>query len=102
MFVSNWFSVACDIACKCYSRYCMLSQLFQFVYYCVVFCFFFKQKTAYELLRSLVGSEMCIRDSTLLIGTWKRMALDVCFRKEICKVLIYDIQNEYRLSLIHI
>ena len=25
------------------------------------FCFF-KQKTAYEMLRSLVGSEMCIRD----------------------------------------
>ena len=24
--------------------------------------FFFKQKTAYELHRSLVGSEMCIRD----------------------------------------
>ena len=23
---------------------------------------FFKQKTAYEVLRSLVGSEMCIRD----------------------------------------
>ena len=29
---------------------------------CVIF-FFFKQKTAYEMLRSLVGSEMCIRDS---------------------------------------
>eukprot|EP00658_Telonema_sp_P-2_P076731 TRINITY_DN6779_c0_g1_i3.p1 TRINITY_DN6779_c0_g1~~TRINITY_DN6779_c0_g1_i3.p1 ORF type:complete len:104 (+),score=29.84 TRINITY_DN6779_c0_g1_i3:35-346(+) len=28
------------------------------------FFFFFKQKTAYEMLRSLVGSEMCIRDST--------------------------------------
>src|SRR5674536_80982 len=28
----------------------------------LVFCFF-KQKTAYEMLRSLVGSEMCIRDS---------------------------------------
>eukprot|EP00658_Telonema_sp_P-2_P021306 TRINITY_DN18481_c0_g1_i3.p1 TRINITY_DN18481_c0_g1~~TRINITY_DN18481_c0_g1_i3.p1 ORF type:complete len:165 (-),score=30.04 TRINITY_DN18481_c0_g1_i3:35-529(-) len=28
---------------------------------CVIF-FFFKQKTAYEMLRSLVGSEMCIRD----------------------------------------
>ena len=28
---------------------------------CMVF-FFFKQKTAYEMLRSLVGSEMCIRD----------------------------------------
>ena len=27
------------------------------------FFFFFKQKTAYEVLRSLVGSEMCIRDS---------------------------------------
>src|SRR5674536_35331 len=25
--------------------------------------FFFKQKTAYDMLRSLVGSEMCIRDS---------------------------------------
>ena len=32
--------------------------------------FFFKQKTAYEMLRSLVGSEMCIRDrhSTAAVG----------------------------------
>eukprot|EP00658_Telonema_sp_P-2_P061331 TRINITY_DN50039_c0_g1_i1.p1 TRINITY_DN50039_c0_g1~~TRINITY_DN50039_c0_g1_i1.p1 ORF type:complete len:131 (-),score=22.50 TRINITY_DN50039_c0_g1_i1:50-442(-) len=30
------------------------------------FFFFFKQKTAYEMLRSLVGSEMCIRDSCYL------------------------------------
>ena len=29
----------------------------------VLFFFFFKQKTVYEMLRSLVGSEMCIRDS---------------------------------------
>eukprot|EP00658_Telonema_sp_P-2_P015871 TRINITY_DN16132_c0_g1_i7.p1 TRINITY_DN16132_c0_g1~~TRINITY_DN16132_c0_g1_i7.p1 ORF type:complete len:199 (+),score=29.14 TRINITY_DN16132_c0_g1_i7:23-619(+) len=31
---------------------------------CMLCCFFFffKQKTAYEMLRSLVGSEMCIRD----------------------------------------
>ena len=29
---------------------------------CVYHFFFFKQKTAYEMLRSLVGSEMCIRD----------------------------------------
>ena len=29
--------------------------------WCMMF-FFFKQKTAYEMLRSLVGSEMCIRD----------------------------------------
>ena len=27
------------------------------------FFFFFKQKTAYEIRLSLVGSEMCIRDS---------------------------------------
>ena len=26
--------------------------------------FFFKQKTAYEIASCLVGSEMCIRDST--------------------------------------
>ena len=29
----------------------------------VIWFFFFRQKTAYEMLRSLVGSEMCIRDS---------------------------------------
>ena len=28
---------------------------------------YFKQKTAYEMLRSLVGSEMCIRDSSKAI-----------------------------------
>ena len=32
-------------------------------YGCLGLFFFFKQKTAYEMLRSLVGSEMCIRDS---------------------------------------
>ena len=31
--------------------------------------FFFKQKTAYEMLRSLVGSEMCIRDRLYPVGT---------------------------------
>eukprot|EP00831_Metopus_contortus_P080591 TRINITY_DN8274_c0_g1_i1.p2 TRINITY_DN8274_c0_g1~~TRINITY_DN8274_c0_g1_i1.p2 ORF type:complete len:137 (-),score=52.65 TRINITY_DN8274_c0_g1_i1:368-778(-) len=29
---------------------------------CINFFFFFKQKTAYEMQRGLVGSEMCIRD----------------------------------------
>eukprot|EP00658_Telonema_sp_P-2_P076454 TRINITY_DN6694_c0_g1_i3.p1 TRINITY_DN6694_c0_g1~~TRINITY_DN6694_c0_g1_i3.p1 ORF type:complete len:128 (-),score=53.50 TRINITY_DN6694_c0_g1_i3:60-443(-) len=34
----------------------------------VVFVFFFfKQKTAYEMLRSLVGSEMCIRDRAMTL-----------------------------------
>ena len=41
----------------------MMQFLFYYVaFYCLLF-FFFKQKTAYEMLRSLVGSEMCIRDS---------------------------------------
>ena len=31
----------------------------------LVFFFFFKQKTAYEIMPSLVGSEMCIRDSVM-------------------------------------
>ena len=34
----------------------------------VFFVFFFKQKTAYEMLRSLVGSEMCIRDRCTAMG----------------------------------
>ena len=33
-----------------------------FFFFFFIFFFFFKQKTAYEMLRSLVGSEMCIRD----------------------------------------
>ena len=36
--------------------------------YVSMFFFFFKQKTAYEMLRSLVGSEMCIRDSLKGLG----------------------------------
>ena len=35
--------------------------------------FFFKQKTAYEMLRSLVGSEMCIRDS-ICVDLYKAIA----------------------------
>ena len=31
--------------------------------------FFFKQKTTYEIMPSLVGSEMCIRDSTTILQT---------------------------------
>eukprot|EP00825_Cyclidium_porcatum_P011741 TRINITY_DN16055_c0_g1_i1.p3 TRINITY_DN16055_c0_g1~~TRINITY_DN16055_c0_g1_i1.p3 ORF type:complete len:112 (-),score=25.72 TRINITY_DN16055_c0_g1_i1:46-381(-) len=31
--------------------------------------FFFKQKTAYEIMPSLVGSEMCIRDSVISVLT---------------------------------
>ena len=34
--------------------------------------FFFKQKTAYEMLRSLVGSEMCIRDSPIFVNGMRK------------------------------
>src|SRR5665809_103307 len=34
-----------------------------FLFFIFLFFFFFKQKTAYESRLSLVGSEMCIRDS---------------------------------------
>eukprot|EP00831_Metopus_contortus_P042188 TRINITY_DN3331_c0_g1_i3.p1 TRINITY_DN3331_c0_g1~~TRINITY_DN3331_c0_g1_i3.p1 ORF type:complete len:157 (-),score=56.13 TRINITY_DN3331_c0_g1_i3:124-594(-) len=37
----------------------------------VFFFFFFKQKTAYEMQRGLVGSEMCIRDRVSTQSTWE-------------------------------
>eukprot|EP00658_Telonema_sp_P-2_P018118 TRINITY_DN17104_c0_g1_i2.p1 TRINITY_DN17104_c0_g1~~TRINITY_DN17104_c0_g1_i2.p1 ORF type:complete len:150 (+),score=34.29 TRINITY_DN17104_c0_g1_i2:71-520(+) len=45
----------------------LFSCLFRFFFF-----FFFKQKTAYEMLRSLVGSEMCIRDREAVSksGVW--------------------------------
>ena len=47
----------CNVCCGFGS----ISDLLPFLLF---FFFFFKQKTAYEMLRSLVGSEMCIRDSS--------------------------------------
>eukprot|EP00658_Telonema_sp_P-2_P032714 TRINITY_DN24151_c0_g1_i1.p1 TRINITY_DN24151_c0_g1~~TRINITY_DN24151_c0_g1_i1.p1 ORF type:complete len:146 (+),score=41.62 TRINITY_DN24151_c0_g1_i1:24-461(+) len=46
-----------DVICSC--CFYLLPLLHPFM---CRFFFFFKQKTAYEMLRSLVGSEMCIRD----------------------------------------
>ena len=43
--------------------------------------FFFKQKTAYEMLRGLVGSEMCIRDrvwGALPTWRWRRCRASHC------------------------
>ena len=34
---------------------------------------FFKQKTAYEIRLSLVGSEMCIRDSTICFSAYEML-----------------------------
>eukprot|EP00658_Telonema_sp_P-2_P051214 TRINITY_DN39258_c0_g1_i1.p1 TRINITY_DN39258_c0_g1~~TRINITY_DN39258_c0_g1_i1.p1 ORF type:complete len:106 (-),score=41.84 TRINITY_DN39258_c0_g1_i1:96-413(-) len=44
---------------------------------CMLRFFFFKQKTAYEMLRSLVGSEMCIRDSLGGGGGAQNMVLEL-------------------------
>eukprot|EP00831_Metopus_contortus_P071716 TRINITY_DN65496_c0_g1_i2.p2 TRINITY_DN65496_c0_g1~~TRINITY_DN65496_c0_g1_i2.p2 ORF type:complete len:113 (-),score=21.86 TRINITY_DN65496_c0_g1_i2:426-764(-) len=38
-----------------------------------VIFFFFKQKTAYEMQRGLVGSEMCIRDRIDVIKTLRKI-----------------------------
>eukprot|EP00658_Telonema_sp_P-2_P030793 TRINITY_DN23189_c0_g2_i1.p1 TRINITY_DN23189_c0_g2~~TRINITY_DN23189_c0_g2_i1.p1 ORF type:complete len:127 (-),score=28.82 TRINITY_DN23189_c0_g2_i1:114-494(-) len=38
-------------------------MLIYYFFFSMISFFFFKQKTAYDMLRSLVGSEMCIRDS---------------------------------------
>ncbi len=36
--------------------------------------FFFKQKTAYEVLSGLVGSEVCIRDRRMKFGRFPQRA----------------------------
>ena len=59
----------------------------------VGFFFFFKQKTAYEIRLSLVGSEMCIRDSS---RTGMRRAQTM---KYSTKNIVEDKKSgEYRLS----
>ena len=67
-----------------------------------MYFFFFKQKTAYEMLRSLVGSEMCIRDR----GNGGALDFEMNDGKN---VLVYGDVAVYRpqgrvqlLSLIHI
>mgnify|MGYP000550443274 CR=1 FL=1 len=40
--------------------------------------FFFKQRTAYEIRLSLVGSEMCIRGRGVCVGFWVWVCVGVC------------------------
>src|SRR5450756_1856612 len=49
--------------------------------------FFFKQKTAYDIMPSLVGSEMCIRDRSLpgfsifsFVSSLLKISYDTCFK----------------------
>ena len=64
--------------------------------------FFFKQKTAYEVLRSLVGSEMCIRDSPTAAKapSTARVLEDIC---PVCRLAMTAANaRALSLSLIHI
>ncbi len=45
-----------------------------------VLFFFFKQKTAYEMSASLVGSEMCIRDRTTRVSDAQTVQGNICNR----------------------
>ena len=64
--------------------------------------FFFKQKTAYEMLRSLVGSEMCIRDSANIARRGIREVLFYHSRHHRGTYVGWLRRAEYHLSLIHI
>ena len=68
----------------------------------IIFFFFFKQKTAYEMLRSLVGSEMCIRDR-LKIGTIADLIEYRSANESLVeRVAVREIETTHGLSLIHI
>ena len=68
----------------------------------VVVFFFFKQKTAYEMLRSLVGSEMCIRDSPLVDKIPPSRSI-LCLVTDLHPIVRDGNNRKYiQLSLIHI
>eukprot|EP00831_Metopus_contortus_P026132 TRINITY_DN22314_c0_g1_i1.p3 TRINITY_DN22314_c0_g1~~TRINITY_DN22314_c0_g1_i1.p3 ORF type:complete len:101 (-),score=33.55 TRINITY_DN22314_c0_g1_i1:291-593(-) len=64
--------------------------------------FFFKQKTAYEMQRGLVGSEMCIRDRRRVHGSLAVIVFDVTNRQSFDDLgkwlkLLNDISHEITL-----
>ena len=90
----------------CGDRVCALCRnvrvdIFNSAAWCLVFCFF-KQKTAYEMLRSLVGSEMCIEtalDGGGQVGVIKKGDENVKQRQN---QLLREKRLLHGLSLIHI
>eukprot|EP00658_Telonema_sp_P-2_P033218 TRINITY_DN24427_c0_g1_i1.p1 TRINITY_DN24427_c0_g1~~TRINITY_DN24427_c0_g1_i1.p1 ORF type:complete len:117 (-),score=28.02 TRINITY_DN24427_c0_g1_i1:260-610(-) len=60
-------------------------SIYMYRYISIFFFFFFKQKTAYEMLRSLVGSEMCIRDRTNLLSKFAGTDVDDASRNTVTK-----------------
>ena len=68
--------------------------------------FFFKQKTAYEIMPSLVGSEMCIRDrysrwndTVINLKNWMEI-LTIFFYMNYYKIAFFD-NLHYTLFLVH-
>ena len=57
----------------------------------------FKQKTAYEVLRSLVGSEMCIRDRMTSTALAAQIAVD---KPGAAAVASYEAGLNYGLNVI--
>ncbi len=53
--------------------------------------FFFKQKTAYEVRLSLVGSEMCIRDRTTGVSESAHKRNDKFLHKHLLLPFVYPI-----------
>eukprot|EP00825_Cyclidium_porcatum_P038386 TRINITY_DN443_c0_g1_i7.p1 TRINITY_DN443_c0_g1~~TRINITY_DN443_c0_g1_i7.p1 ORF type:complete len:526 (+),score=104.52 TRINITY_DN443_c0_g1_i7:29-1606(+) len=62
-----------------------LSLIFNFCVIFFYFFFFFKQKTAYEIMPSLVGSEMCIRDSNNTSAKQSRTQASSPYTEKECK-----------------
>eukprot|EP00825_Cyclidium_porcatum_P051692 TRINITY_DN9589_c0_g1_i8.p2 TRINITY_DN9589_c0_g1~~TRINITY_DN9589_c0_g1_i8.p2 ORF type:complete len:173 (+),score=46.72 TRINITY_DN9589_c0_g1_i8:2-520(+) len=69
------------------------------------FFFFFKQKTAYEIMPSLVGSEMCIRDRVSTQSTWailvfyKFLAQKFSYFMKNNKAVLEQLQSGHIMSL---
>eukprot|EP00658_Telonema_sp_P-2_P012767 TRINITY_DN14859_c0_g1_i3.p1 TRINITY_DN14859_c0_g1~~TRINITY_DN14859_c0_g1_i3.p1 ORF type:complete len:165 (+),score=70.77 TRINITY_DN14859_c0_g1_i3:66-560(+) len=75
---------------------------YQYIFFVVLsFFFFFKQKTAYEMLRSLVGSEMCIRDrDTPEAAEWSENLLQEALKLVAVPCSLIDTEKPERVKKI--
>ena len=87
-------------------RYTIVDVVVLFFFF---FFFFFKQKTAYEIRLSLVGSEMCIRDRILTGAVTGAIVFSLAFLPLHTMVMMPIMESELsstesllNLSLIHI
>src|SRR5665647_3841438 len=69
-------------------------------FYNVFFFFFFKQKTAYEIGVRLVGSEMCIRDSSGFVAGKLMKSMLRSGEQSLVLNIVKGMENSSNLSLI--